>query len=473
MIALRGDPAIYASWGWDDVDEAWARVMIPTTLPLDVELGPLDRALLAAAPDAAGVPLTRRDGRRVSAADAYLTPVLGRDNLVVRTDAAVARIVFDGRRACGMELVSGEVIEADHVVVSAGAIHTPALLLRSGVDTPGVGDGLQDHPSVAFTLRLEQPVSQSGDVLATGSVLQRDGLQVLPLNHLGSSDDVAGYGALMAAVMRPLGAAGTVRLASDDPTVEPVVEFNLLSDPEDLDQMVSGTNLLLDLIRREPFRAVASEVFVDEHGTPWTALSDLDRLVAWVRSAAGGYVHATGTCAMGTVVDDDATLVGYDGVHVCDASVFPSIPDANTHLPTTMLAERLVARWRYRATPSPARMTGWLRRFRIRSASTRSETAGTRTCNRTAGGGGATPDWSSVTACRCSSTRCSISGSPRRCSTPMSPLTTAAPIDTVVNTHANGDHCYGNAARRAGAEIIASTAPPHEMAEVPRRCSPA
>jgi choline dehydrogenase-like flavoprotein len=351
MIALRGDPAIYASWGWDDVDEAWDRVMIPTTLPLDLELGPLDRALLAAAPDAAGVPLTRRDGRRVSAADAYLTPVLGRDNLVVRTDAAVARIVFDGRRACGMELVSGEVIEADHVVVSAGAIHTPALLLRSGVDTPGVGD----HPSVAFTLRLEQSVSPSGDVLATGSVLQRDGLQVLPLNHLGSSDDVAGYGALMAAVMRPLGAAGTVRLASDDPTVEPVVEFNLLSDPEDLDQMVSGTNLLLDLIRREPFRAVASEVFVDEHGTPWTALSDLDRLVAWVRSAAGGYVHATGTCAMGTVVDDDATLVGYDGVHVCDASVFPSIPDANTHLPTTMLAERLVARWRSAARPSPAR----------------------------------------------------------------------------------------------------------------------
>ena len=355
MIALRGDPAIYASWGWDDVDEAWARVMIPTTLPLDLELGPLDRALLAAAPDAAGVPLTRRDGRRVSAADAYLTPVLGRDNLVVRTDAAVARIVFDGRRACGMELVSGEIIDADHVVLSAGAIHSPALLLRSGVDTPGVGDGLQDHPSVAFTLRLEQPVSPSGDVLATGSVLQRDGLQVLPLNHLGSSDDVAGYGALMAAVMRPLGAAGTVRLASDDPTVEPVVEFNLLSDPEDLDQMVSGTNLLLDLIRREPFRAVASEVFVDEHGTPWTALSDLDRLVAWVRSAAGGYVHATGTCAMGTVVDDDATLVGYDGVHVCDASVFPSIPDANTHLPTTMLAERLVARWRSAARPSPAR----------------------------------------------------------------------------------------------------------------------
>jgi choline dehydrogenase-like flavoprotein len=354
MLALRGDPAIYASWGWDDVDEAWERVLIPTALASDSEFGPLDRALLAAA-DAAPVPLTRRDGRRVSAADAYLVPVLGRDNLVVRTDAAVSRVVLDGRRACAVELVDGEVIGADHVVLAAGAIHTPALLLRSGFDTPGIGDRLQDHPSVAFTLLLDQPALPSGDALATGSILERDGLQVLPLNHLGSSVDVAGYGALMAAVMRPLGTAGTVRLASDDPTVDPIVEFNLLREPADLDEMVTGANLVLDLLRREPFRAVAREVYVDDHGTSWTALSDPERLVAWVRSTAGGYVHATGTCAMGTVVDDDATVVGYERVHVCDASVFPSIPDANTHLPTTMLAERLVARWRSAAWASPAR----------------------------------------------------------------------------------------------------------------------
>ncbi len=117
---------------------------------------------------------------------------------------------------------------------------------------------------------------------------------MLPLNHLGSSADVAGYGALMAAVMRPLGSAGTVRLASDDPTVDPIVEFNLLREPADLDEMVSGANLVLDLLRREPFRAVAREVYVDDYGTSWTALSDPERLVAWVRSAAGGYVHATG-----------------------------------------------------------------------------------------------------------------------------------------------------------------------------------
>ncbi len=312
MVALRGDPAIYASWGWDDADEAWERVLIPTALPSDVEFGPLDRALLAASRDAAPVPLTRRDGRRVSAADAYLDPALGRDNLVVRTDAAVSRVVLDGRRACAVELLDGEIIEADHVVLAAGAIHSPALLLRSGFDTPGIGDGLAG-PSV----RGVHPAARSArfpvrHALVTGSVLQRDGLQVLPLNHLGSAVDVAGYGALMAAVMRPVGSAGTVRLAADDPSADPIVEFNLLREPADLDEMVSGANLVLDLLRREPFRAAAREVYVDEHGTSWTALSDPERLVAWVRSAAGGYVHATGTCAMGTVVDDDGTVVGYD-----------------------------------------------------------------------------------------------------------------------------------------------------------------
>ncbi len=186
-------------------------------------------------------------------------------------------------------------------------------------------------------------------------MLQRDGLQVLPLNHLGRAADVAGLGVLMAAVMRPHGRAGIVRLASDDPTVDPLVEFNLLSDPDDLDEMVSGANLVLDLLRRGPFRSIVQEVYIDDHGTSWTGLSDPERLVAWVRSAAGGYVHAAGTCAMGTVVDDDGALVGYDGVYVCDASVFPSIPDANTHLPTTMLAERLAARWRSSVSPSPAR----------------------------------------------------------------------------------------------------------------------
>ncbi len=86
-------------------------------------------------------------------------------------------------------------------------------------------------------------------------------------------------------------------------------------------------------------------MYIDALGTTSAALSDDASIERWVRGAVGDYVHASSTCAMGTVVDDDGRLVGYDGIFVCDASVFPSIPDVNTHLPTTMLAERLSARW--------------------------------------------------------------------------------------------------------------------------------
>ena len=90
---------------------------------------------------------------------------------------------------------------------------------------------------------------------------------------------------------------------------------------------------------------VEDEVFVDAFGTRASALGDDRSIERWVRSAVGDYVHASSSCAMGRVVDHDGGVVGYQGLSVCDASVFPSIPDVNTHLPTTMLAERLSARW--------------------------------------------------------------------------------------------------------------------------------
>ncbi|HSP29595.1 MAG TPA: GMC family oxidoreductase, partial [Ilumatobacteraceae bacterium] len=93
--------------------------------------------------------------------------------------------------------------------------------------------------------------------------------------------------------------------------------------------------------------------FVDAFGTTSSHLSDDRAIERWVRGAVGDYVHASSSCAMGTVVDDDGRLVGYDGLYVCDASVFPSIPDVNTHLPTTMLAERLSARWLRATSAAP------------------------------------------------------------------------------------------------------------------------
>lgn len=343
MVALRGDPDLYRSWGWDDTESAWEAVELPEECADPAELGAVDRALLAAAPDAELAPLTRRNGRRVTSAEVSLWPAIGRPNLDVRTDSLVDRLVFDGSRVVGVRLSDGEVLSADRVVLAAGAIHSPAILLRSRVATPGVGVGLQDHPSAPLTLQLRDGCTTGPGELVVGSLLQRGPLQFLPMNHLGPQ--APGLGLLMAALMRPRGRAGTVQLRSDDPNIEPVVDFALLDDPADVGALVAGVRIALDLLAMPAFREIVAEVFIDGFGTTAASLTDDESIGGWVRGAVGDYVHASSSCAMGTVVDDDGQLVGHQGAYVCDASVFPSIPDVNTHLPTTMLAERLSARW--------------------------------------------------------------------------------------------------------------------------------
>ena len=127
--------------------------------------------------------------------------------------------------------------------------------------------------------------------------------------------------------------------------VDPVVDFALLDDPADIAALSTGVRLALDLLDAPAFREIVEMVFIDEFGTLASTLSDDVSIERWVQGAVGDYVHASSSCAMGTVVDVDGRLIGYEDLYVCDASVFPSIPDVNTHLPTTMLAERLSARW--------------------------------------------------------------------------------------------------------------------------------
>lgn len=349
MVALTGLPQDYDEWvsgygcdgwGWRDLRPCFERSALELRRAAASEWGAVNRALADAVPTAGdGVLLTRdASGRRVSVNDAYLEPARRRDGLAVVGDALVDRVLFDGRRARAVRLVDGREFEADTVIVSAGAIHTPAVLLRSGVDTEGVGERLQDHPSFPIALTRHEPADLDALPIATVATLSSeigdasgdtadgvDDLQLLPIEYVDAS--LPSLGMVMAAVMRSH-STGTVRLASDDPTVDPVVEFRMLSDERDRAPMVAAIDAAERVLAHESFRAIADVV-------PY------DRSDDGVIAALGDYVHAAGTCAMGTVVDTGCRVRGYDGLLVCDASVMPRLPRANTHWPVVAIAERL------------------------------------------------------------------------------------------------------------------------------------
>jgi choline dehydrogenase/5-(hydroxymethyl)furfural/furfural oxidase len=349
MVALTGLPQDYdewesrfgcEGWGWRHLQPCFERSALQLHRAPVHEWGAVNRALAAAVPAASdGVRLTRdAAGRRVSVNDAYLEPARGRDGLHVVGGALVDRVLFDGRRARGVRLADGREFEADTVIVSAGAIHSPAVLLRSGVDTAGIGERLQDHPSFPIALTRHEPAALDSLPIATVATLSSgivdasdgaadgvDDLQLLPIEYVDAS--LPALGMVMAAVMRTH-STGTVRLASTDPTVDPVVEFAMLSDERDRAPMAAAIDAAERVVEHRAMRAVADVVPYDrsDHG---------------VTAALGDYVHAAGTCAMGTVVDTRCRVRGYEGLLVCDASVMPRLPRANTHWPVVAIAERL------------------------------------------------------------------------------------------------------------------------------------
>jgi choline dehydrogenase/5-(hydroxymethyl)furfural/furfural oxidase len=348
MVAIPGEPGDYdewervygcTGWGWSDVAPWFARIPIPLRVAGEHERGAVTRALLAAEPGAIAVPLTRHaDGRRASTNDVYLDPARARQNFRVRGDALVDRVLLAGRRAVGVRLADGSEIEAGTVVVCAGAIHSPAILLRSGVDRPGIGQGLQDHPSVPVALHLHDGFAAGPDALAVSACLQgtyadTNDLQLLSLDAVDAA--VPSLGLLMGAVMR-VHSRGSLRLASADPAVHPIVEMNMLADDRDMAAMRAAAALTERVATSAAIAAIAE---VAPHDLSDTAL----------RAGVGDYVHAVGTCRMGSADDDAAVVdtagrvIGHEGLLVCDASVMPAVPRANTHLPVVMVAERVAA----------------------------------------------------------------------------------------------------------------------------------
>jgi 5-(hydroxymethyl)furfural/furfural oxidase len=411
MVAIRGIPEDYDHWvydlgcpGWSGMDllELFLAVEddhdfggdghhgkggpIPLARIPAADRGPFDLAMRAAAadlgypicddyhaPGATGVSdlaLTIRAGRRVSTNDGYLEPARTRPNLTVRGETLVDRVVLSGRRAVGIVTAAGEEMEAGEVVLSAGAIHSPAILLRSGIGPQlgrPVGANLIDHASTpGFEVSLnERGRMRSAEVPVVSSVLRYtsglaaagpNDMQVVWFRAVGATEEGLQGARVLGAVMRDF-SRGEVRLRSPDPHDDPIVEFRMLSDERDLVRLRDGVRRMVALVDHPAVGAVADGVLA---GTEPIESLDADEAIdAWLESSVNDYVHAAGTCRMGlsgdpaAVVDTAGRVIGFERLRVCDASVMPDLPRANTHLTTVAIAEGIARRMRSRRADDP------------------------------------------------------------------------------------------------------------------------
>jgi choline dehydrogenase len=432
MIFQRGNALDYERWAADPGMETWdyahclpyfsrmenclaaepGDVFRGRSGPLVLERGPATNPLFGAflqAVQEAGYPLTddvngkRQEGfcrfdrnlhrgRRLSAARAYLHPVMSRPNLDVRTNALVTRVLFDGTRATGVEYarLGGSVrkVEAGEVVLCGGAINSPQLLQLSGVgdpallnglgipvvaDLPGVGANLQDHLEVYVQHRCTQPVSMQPYLakrhwLGTGArwLFLRSGPGAT--NHFEAggfvrSNDEVEYPNLMFHFLpiavrydgtAPAGghgyqvhvgpmysdARGTLAITSTDPRRHPAMRFNYLSTEQDRREWVEAIRATRTILEQPALRA-----FDGGEISPGPQVDTDEQILEWVGREAETALHPCGTAAMGTgpqsVVDPLTMRVhGTSGLRVVDASVMPYVTNGNIYAPVMMVAEK-------------------------------------------------------------------------------------------------------------------------------------
>jgi len=314
---------------------------ISNLLPIEKteRLGMLGSAVLDADARARPATLVRHNGERVTVADVYLRPALLRTNLMVVTESPVVSLALQGWSVVRALTADGIEYEADRFVVCAGAIQTPTLLLRSGLDTPGIGEGLQDHPACAITVELG--AGSDVEAPAISVVVDRGSRLLVPLNNLPRAP---GYGALLGGVMS-VSSVGRVSLPESDG--EPLVELRQLSTSADVTSITDAVSDMLELLETEPMQTVVRRAFLDDHGTPVASIAgDRDRIRDWAVANVSGFHHLTSTCREGVVTDPLGRVLGYENLFICDASLFPKAPPRSPYLPIVQMAERLSAVWR-------------------------------------------------------------------------------------------------------------------------------
>jgi choline dehydrogenase len=335
---------------------------------------------------------TTRNGRRSSTARSYLRPAKGRRNLHIETAALAQRILFDGRRAAGVEYRQNGTLRTararKEVLISSGAYNSPQLLQLSGVgpaellkshgidvvlDAPGVGNDLQDHMQVRIVMRCSQPITlndivnhpgrrimagaryaafrkgpltiaagTSGAFFKTDPRLASPDVQIhfLPFSTDKMGEKLHPYSAFSASVcqVRPE-SRGTLRIKSADPMAAPEIRINYLATETDRTVNVEGLKIL-----RKILAAPALRPFVIDESEPGAKVVSDDDLLAFCRQRGSTVYHPTSTCRMGNdplaVVDQRLRLRGIEGLRVVDASVMPDLVSGNTNAPVIMIAEK-------------------------------------------------------------------------------------------------------------------------------------
>ncbi len=313
--------------------------------------------------------LTVKDGKRHSAAAAFLLPILHHSNLTVTTGALVTRLLFEGTRCVGVEyLHEGRLYQVrvnQEVILSAGAFDSPKLLMLSGigdaeylqamgisviVDLPGVGQNLQDHILTCVVQAATQdvhPAITSNGVEAglflhsKGNVEAAPDLQFFfgPIQFLSPGYTPADFGFTGAVSLTRLQNIGSVSLRSSNLNDPPTIRMNYLQNQADVQKLVEGIKLI-----RQVFQSSVFDEFRGEEIAPGAEVQSDEALVAYIRNNCSTVWHPVGTCKMGidsmAVVDPELRVHGIEGLRVVDASIMPTITTGNTNAPTIMIGEK-------------------------------------------------------------------------------------------------------------------------------------
>jgi choline dehydrogenase-like flavoprotein len=333
--------------------------------------------------------LTQKDARRLSSYRAFVAPVLDRPNLTVITDCAVQSLILEQRVAKGVRVVSEgqqtRLTARREVILSAGSLASPSLLLASGIgpagelknagikvehDLPGVGKNLQDHLDGLITVRSKSPLTLGFSLGSLPSILlsplryvlgkkgwlttnyvEAGGFARTPLaealpdvqfhfvpgyrSHRGRLFEWGHGYAVHTCVLRPK-SIGELRL---DRSGKPVIDFNFLSDPEDAKVLIEGLKLARKILADQQFDGIRGTEML-----PGKDVQTDEQLMTYVREYAATVFHPVGTCKMGvdpmSVVGPDLKVHGIEGLRVVDASIMPTLISGNTNAPCIMIGEK-------------------------------------------------------------------------------------------------------------------------------------